>query len=378
MSATREFSGPSAGEIADMLRPHAEALGRMIFPNAVMAGGFLCVGSVYGEPGDSLKIQTRGAKRGTWADYATSDSDMNGKGDMLKLLQLTIGGGDMKRGIEEAKKYLNLDSMDPRALERMQLAAKKSRERQELQKASQDERKRRNAEALWHSAAPLTPSSPPVMYLAGRGILFGADSPLKRPPGSIRFHHAVSHKESGRKLPAMATCFVGADNQIKGVHLTFLEFRAGVGWVKIPDMLIEGKLTKVSKKIWGPTYWGAHLPLWKGSQRCPLSGIRGHTPVEAAEGIEDGLSYAMANPDARVIAGGTLGNLGQIILPAQAGDFTILAQNDTNPKPIAALEDAIRKQQRQAREQESRRIIKSRHPLQQYKDWNDWLLGKAR
>lgn len=378
MSAPREFSGPSAGEIADMLRAHAEPLGRMIFPNAVMAAGFLCIGSIHGEPGDSLKIQTRGPKRGTWADYATSDSDTNGKGDMLKLLQLTIGGGDMKRGIEEAKKYLNLDSMDPRALERMQLSAKKARERQEREKATEDERKRRNAENLYHSAAPLTPSSPPVLYLAGRGIVFGADSPLKRPPGSIRYHHAVPHKETGRKLPAMVTCFVGADKEIKAVHLTFLEYRAGDGWAKIPDMMIEGKRTKVSKKIWCPKYWGAHLPLWKGAQRCPLADVRAGTPVEASEGIEDGLSYAMANPGARVIAGGTLGNLGQMALPPQAGDFTILAQNDTNPKPIAALEDAMRKQQAQARAQSSRRVIAAKRPPQDYKDWNDWLLGKAR
>ncbi|WP_156336789.1 hypothetical protein [Novosphingobium sp. ST904] len=350
----------------------------MIFPASVMAAGFLCIGSLHGEPGDSLKIQTRGPKRGTWADYATSDSDPNGKGDMLKLLQLTIGGGDMKKAIEEAKRYLNLDSMDPRALERMQLAARKAQERQERQKASEDEGKRRNAEGLWHSAAPLTPGMPPVLYLAGRGILFGADSPLKRPPGSIRYHHAVTHKESGQKLPAMATCFIGADKQIKGVHLTFLEYTAGGGWVKIPDMVIEGKRTKVSKKIWGPTYWGAHLPLWKGGQNCPLADIRAGTAVEGSEGIEDGLSYAMANPQARVIAGGTLGNLGQMILPPQAGDFNFLAQNDTDPKPIEAFEAAMLKQQAQAKHQRSDRRIGARRPPQQYKDWNDWLQGKSR
>lgn len=373
-----DFTGPSAGDIADMLREHAEPLGRMIFPGAVMAGGFLCIGSVHGEPGDSLKIQTRGPKRGTWADYATSDSDPNGKGDMLKLLQLTIGGGDIKKGIEEAKKYLNLDSMDPRALERMKLAANKAREKQERQKATEDERKRRDAERLWQSAAPLTPSSPPALYLKGRGILFGPDSPLARPPGSIRFHPGVYHGELRRKVPAMATCFVGVDKQIKGIHLTYLDYQAGLGWVKLPDMMIEGKLTKVAKKIRSPLYWGAHLPIWKGAQRCPLAEIKTGTAVECSEGIEDGLSFAMANPQARIVAGGTLGNIGQLMLPVQAGNFNILAQNDTKPKPIEALEDAMRKQQAQAREQESSRLIAARRPPQAFKDWNDWLRGEER
>lgn len=373
-SAGRDWPGPSAGDIAQLLREHAEPLGRMIFPAAVMAGGFLRIGSLQGEPGNSLAIQTRGPKRGTWVDYATSDSDPQGKGDMLKLLTLTIGGGDVKRGIAEAKKYLNLDSMDPQALERMKHNAERARAKAERAKASDDERKRRNAEGLWHSAAPLTPSSPAVLYLKGRGIVFGPDSPLPRPPGSIRFHHAVGHAETGRKLPAMVTCFVGLDGQIKGVHLTFLEYRAGQGWIKLPDMVIDGKRAKVAKKIWGPPAMnGPHLPLWKGTQRCPLAAIRPGTAVDAAEGIEDGLSYAMANPTARVIAAGTLGNLERLQLPPQAGDFTFLAQNDTDPRPIEALEKAVRAQQAQARAQGSSRLILCRRPPQGVKDWNDWL-----
>lgn len=382
----RTFAGPSAGDIAGMLRPHAEALGRMIFPAAVLSGGFLCIGSLHGEAGDSLKIQTRGPKAGTWADYATSDSDPRGKGDMLKLLQLTIGGGDIKRGIEEAKRFLNLDSMDPQALERMQRRAAKAQAKAERDKASLDEQKRANAEGLWQGAAPLTPSSPAVLYLAGRGIRFGGDSPLPRPPGSIRFRPDVWHEEKRRKLPAMVTCYLGLDGQIKAVHITYLEFQAGAGWVKLPDMVIEGKPTKVAKKTRSPLYWGAYLPLWKGNQRGPLHRIKPGTAIYASEGIEDGLSYAMADPGARIVAAGTLGNLGQMMLPAQAGDLILLAQNDTKPDPIKAFEDAIKKQQAQAatqaadpasgRDGEIRGVLAKRPP-QGIKDWNDWLRGGA-
>lgn len=374
----RQFDGPKARDIANMLRPRAEELGRWLFPNATVAGGFLCIGSLHGEPGDSLKITLRGSKAGTWADYATSESDPNGKGDMLKLLQLVVGGGDMKRGIDEAKRFLQLDSMDPRVLERIRLSAAKAQARQEAGKASEDERKRRNAEGLWRSASELTPSSPAIAYLASRGIHFGEGHPLPRPPGSIRFHHAVSHAERGAKLPAMATCFVGVDGQVKGVHLTFLEYLPGKGWSKLPDMVVNGKPVKVAKKIWGPTYWGAHLPLWKGATAHTLGKCKPGLVIHASEGIEDGLSFAMAEPAARVIGGGTLGNLGQMRLPIRAGDLVMLAQNDTKPEPIQSFEDALRKQQAQAREHAVRiaapaRRVLVRRPPPGIKDWNDWL-----
>lgn len=380
MGQEREFSGPSAADIAAMLRSNAEQVGRMVFPQAVKAGNFLCVGSILGEPGDSLKIRLSGPKAGTWADYARSEGEPGGMGDMLKLLELTVGGGDLKRAIDEAKRFLSLDTMDPRALERMRINAQRAAARAERDKAEGDEKKRRNAEGLWQSAAPLTPSSPAAQYLAGRGIVFGADSPLARPPGSIRFHHAVWHAEKGRKLPAMVTCFVDLTPRTVAVHVTYLEYRAGVGWTKLPDMVIDGKTTKVAKKIWCPLYWGAHLPLWKGEQRETLARIRPGTPVECAEGIEDGLSYAMANPRARVIAAGTVGNIGKVQLPSQAGAFTVLAQNDEKAGPIAQLEAAIRQQQAQAHEHAGEggvRAILTKRPPQGVKDWNDWLRGEA-
>ena len=77
--------GPSARDIAQMLRSHAESVGLMIFPGARKAGGFLNIGSLHGEPGDSLKIRLTGPKVGTWADYAESKGHPLGTGDMLKL-----------------------------------------------------------------------------------------------------------------------------------------------------------------------------------------------------------------------------------------------------------------------------------------------------
>jgi hypothetical protein len=377
---TREYQGPSAGEIADMLRDHVESLVSMVFPAARRAGGYMAVGSLEGEPGDSLMIQLRGPKRGTWADYAMSKGDPRGTGDMLKLLQLTVGGGDLRKGIDEAKRFLNLDTMDPRALERMQDRAKKARARAETQAADDGERRRRNAEGLWQAGVPLTPSSPAVKYLEGRGIDFAR---LGKLPGALRYHPKVHHAETGRKLPAIVTKATALDGRHAATHLTYLALGAS-GWVKLPPVAVEradettGEVTVehvgCAKKIFGP-WWplGAHAALWKGEQRGPLKDVRPGTPVHVSEGIEDGLSYAMADPGARVVMAGTLGNIAVMRLPEQAGDLVLLAQNDTKAAPLAAREDAIKAQQAQARAQGSSRSVRLKLPPQGIKDWNDWL-----
>jgi hypothetical protein len=392
----RQISGPKAHEIGAMLHDHAEAVVRMVFPHAVEAGGFLCIGSLDGEPGDSLKVRLRGPKRGTWADYAASASDPRGKGDLLKLLQLTVGGGDFRAGIAEAKRFLNLDSMDPQALERMQRRAAAARAKAQREKAGEDERKRRNAEGLWQAASPLTPSSPAFRYLEGRGIDFKR---LGKLPGAIRFHHRVSHAELSEQrgerayLPAMVTKFTLLDGTHAATHVTYLHFDAAAGWVKLPPLTVEeadpatGELTAkridAAKKIFSPLYWGAHIPLWKGDGRGKLADAPEGAAIEVAEGIENALSYALANPAARVLAAGTLGNLGALALPPQLGTLTVLADNDIKPAPIEALRDALAKQQAQAAAQaagtgRAPRTIATRRPPPEFKDWNDWLRGIER
>lgn len=364
MDGGRDLSGR---ELNELLRPHAEALALRIFPAAKRDGPYLTIGSLHGEPGKSLKIKVRGADAGSWADYATSKSDPRGKGDLIDLLRHTLGDGSHKSGFAEARKYLSLDTMDPGALDRQRERARRATAKQEREKASLDERKRLQAEGLWQAASALTPASPAVRYLESRGIDFGV---LGRLPGAIRFRSGVWHAELRHEVPAMVTKFTALTGAHAATHVTYLEYRDGQ-W---------GKLTGVerTKIIRGPAHsLRAHLPLWKGAQRAPLRDLKPGTPVEVSEGIEDGLSFAMATPEARVVAAGTLGLIEVLALPPQAGDLTLLAQNDTKAQPIEALERAVRAQQAQAREQGSARQVRLRRPPDVFKDWNDWLNAGA-
>ncbi len=376
----RRFPGPSVREIANMLRPHAESLGRMIFPNAVRAGPYLCIGSVHGEPGDSLKIHLTGIKQGAWVDYGLPKGDPEASGDMLKLVQLTLGGGDMVAGIKEAKRFLQLDTMDPRAMERQLRRAEAAQQRAEERQAADDEKRRRQAEGMWIGAARLTRSSPPVKYLESRGIDFAR---LGKLPGAIRYRHDMPHKESGKPQPCMLTRMQTPDGKHAATHQTFLQLGPR-GWAKLPDMeqadaeTGEIRTVKVAKKIFGPAWLhGAHIPLWKGVHDCKLADLPRGVAVEVSEGIEDGLSYALADPAARVVAAGTLGLIGQMQLPAQVSQLNILAQRDDKETAQRALESAITAQQQRARAESVERVIACRWPPEGVNDWNDWLRGDA-
>lgn len=370
MSTPGELTGR---EINAMLAPHAEALVWLIFPNARKDGAYLCVGSVEGEPGKSLKIKVRGHNAGGWADFSLPKSDPRGTGDLLKLIQLTVAGGSMAEAFKWARGYLNLDTMDPKALERQRERAARAAERAARDKAEGDAQAAADAAGLWLSASPLTPSSPPVLYLAGRGIDL---QQLGRMPGAIRFHHAVWHDHLKRKLPAMLTKFQTLAGRHAATHVTYLD-RNVRGWTKLGNYALpEGETKRRQKIIRGPAYaLGAHIALWKGDRAGPLGTLPQGSTVEVSEGIEDGLSYAMANRHARVIAAGTLGIIGQVQLPPTVTALNVLAQNDTHEAPIASLEQAIRLQQERAVVANVARTVAVRRPPAGFKDWNDWLRG---
>ena len=360
----------TAADIAALLRRDAKALCWHLYPNGREIGGFFCIGSIEGEAGNSLKVQLRGPKQGTWADYARSRGEAGGTGDMLTLLQLALGL-DIGGAVAEAKRWLRLDSIDPKALERTKARAKLAEERAQREDMERRERKRRNAAGLWRSSSPLAASSPPVRYLEARGIDFTL---LGGYPRAIRFKPDMPHAERPRdwRGPAMISLFVSLEGQMAGAHVTWLERRSDGRWTKLQGV-------ESAKKIFAPTYWGAHLPLTKGDQPSrKLADIKPGTIINIAEGIEDGLSFALSDPTARVVAAGTLGNIGALEVPPQAGDIVLLAQHDTDDKPVRAREAAIAAQQRRSRDQQARRTVRCRWPDPAYHDWNDWLLGKPK
>ena len=90
--------------------------------------------------------------------------------------------------------------------------------------------------------------------------------------------------------------------------------------------------------------------------------------VLITEGIEDGLSLALACPKRRVLVAVSLANMKNVWLPEQITAVTLCADNDTHPKTIEAFENAVA-----AHQAAGRRVKIARSP--RGKDFNDLLRG---
>lgn len=94
----------SAKNIVSLLEQNAERVVKYLLPNGKQKGHEWCVGSVNGEPGESLKVCLEGNKRGVWCDFAGGLS-----GDLLNLWCQcrNLGVGE---AISEIKQWLSIAS----------------------------------------------------------------------------------------------------------------------------------------------------------------------------------------------------------------------------------------------------------------------------
>ncbi|MBE0583490.1 MAG: hypothetical protein IH612_06950, partial [Desulfofustis sp.] len=96
------------GEINQRLVGMVESVTRYLLPKGVKNGREWCVGSVNGEPGQSLRLCLEGAKAGIWKDFAD-----NGKGgDLLDLWQ-QCRGISFVDALKEAKEFAGINHDTP-------------------------------------------------------------------------------------------------------------------------------------------------------------------------------------------------------------------------------------------------------------------------
>lgn len=360
----------SPREIGAMLNDNALSLAKVLLPGGTISGGYYHIGSVRGDKGDSLKISLT-ARPGAWADYSCSRGDPEGTGDMLHMVFLTVGEKDWGKTLRWARGWLGIEDLDPHALDRQRERAKLAQEKTEAERAGQVERSQLKARNLWMHASPLL-GTPAMRYLEERGIDFAR---IGRLPGSMRFRDDVWHADLSRKVPALLTAGIRHGQHV-ATHCVYLDRKADGSWGKLPDLIRDGKKLKVAKKIFGQDWLGAHFPVHKGHSTKPLHKMDAREAVHSGEGVEDALTYAMASPWARVVYAGTLGNIGELILPQQAGDLIILAQRDADgSKAQMSFENQVKAQQERARADGSGRRVMCLWPQEGFKDLNDEWRG---
>ena len=155
----------------------------------------------------------------------------------------------------------------------------------------------------------------------------------------------------------MCSSDLGPSGKCVAVHRTWLQV-AGQTVTKAP--LTDPKMTL-------GRYRGGAIRLWRGASGKPLKQAPAGDVVCVTEGIEDGLTVALAKPEWRVLCAVSLANMGALKLPDHVS-VVIAADNDTNPKALNAFDRAGRLLAAGGRQVLVARASKG-------KDFNDLLRG---
>lgn len=266
-----------------------------------------------------------GKSPGAWRDEATGD-----KGDIIDLIAYCCGG-DRGAALKWARGWLNFEAMPPaerRQAREHQVQARVAREQQAAELLATN---RRRAKACYIEAKQGKLIGSVVdRYLRGRGIDLRE---LARLPGALGCVARMRHTESNSFWPVMVAAMTGPDGTVWAVHRTFL---AADGSGKAPVV--------PARKIW-PSFAGAVIKIARGETGMPDAEAARHGLIDTlviCEGVEDGLSIALARPDLRVWAAGSLGNLAHVLLPSCCERVIVAADNDWGkPQALAQLDRAL-------------------------------------
>ncbi|MFT8731639.1 MAG: toprim domain-containing protein [Acetobacter fabarum] len=339
---------PNASELARLLADHITRLAPELLPHGKKDGAEWRVGSLAGEPGQSLAVRLTGARRGLWCDFSSGE-----RGDSLDLVASVLFNGDRRSAMAWTGTWLGLSNNAPHApVQRPPVQEKLNSP--ELDREAQQ--RRAKARRLWQDAAPGIAGSPVEHYLQGRGIDLRL---LGRAPGALRFHPTVWCAEVQRPLPAMLGAICGPTGKMAAVHRTWLAQAPSGAWGK-------AELAN-AKKVLG-SFAGGCIRLWRGASGAALGMAPDGDVTILAEGIETALSCAIACPEYRVLASVSLSNMAAVKLPDTITEIIVAADNDAgNPAARKALKAALHQFAQQGR------TVRLAVPEIQGQDWNNVL-----
>jgi hypothetical protein len=334
-------------DMVGMLAARAPALARELLPAGRKDGAEWRVGSLAGEPGQSLAVHIgAGARAGVWCDFSSGE-----RGDALDLVAAVAFAGDKRQACAWARRWLGIDAADPRQLAQQRRAVA---DRHEAETRDHDRGRRRAAQARWLNGTPID-GTPADAYLAGRGI---GTAQLGRAPRALRYVAQEWNDEARMHLPCMVAAIVGADGTHLATHRTWLEPDHAGSWRKAS--------LKAPKKVLAG-FVGGTINLWRGKSGQPLRSAPDGDVVALAEGIEDALTVAVACPDWRVLAAVSVSNLASVTLPATVTEVVLVLQRDGENEQVKRARDKAER-----RFLEEGRAVKRALPPEGHKDFNDW------
>lgn len=330
--------------------------------------------------GGSFWVLLSGPGAGAWRDEAGVRGVDDG--DVVKLVQYCKRLPDLKETRQECLKWLGLSDTGGQRMSPAEIAARDkqraaARAAEEKAEAETRAKNAKGAFGMWMKAEELSPvtfaGSLVDSYLKSRAIdLVAGMIAHKRPlPGALRLFQNHDYRTQDGELialPCMIALMSGPDGKARAVHRTWLQ-PDGSGKAVLP----EPKVNK-PRKIWPAGWQGSVIRIAKGAgHHSPEEATRRKisAPLIVTEGIEDALACALAMPDRRVWAAGTLGNIGHVPVLPCVSSITVCADNDWGKgQAEAALDTAIA-----ALRQHGKPVYVARSP--RGKDMNDLLKGET-
>lgn len=368
------MKGPTVAELkAHALDRLDDVLDRLC-PGGRRAGGAYTVSNpcMAKQNTPSFTVYLGGAAKGAFVDYADRDAT---KGDVIDLVSYVLAGGggyQSKEARRQAFRWIEeLCGLGGMTGQGRAAAFDRVRRRQgdEEREAAEAEKKRQRLWQRFLGAQPIE-GSLAELYLRGRGVELGA---LLHPERDLRFLPAAEYwplseelalgRLPGPKMPAMLSAFRDRDGRFAGLHHTFLR-PDGAAKADLPaGCQAKLMLGKVSGSVIRLTRGADDLTAEEAAEH----GVLG--TVMLAEGIEDGLSFAIAAPEVRVWAAGSLGNLGAAPALPCVDAWLLHRQNDANRTAVEAYE-----RQKARLEATGRPVAEIAAPAG-FKDLNDILRG---
>ncbi len=301
----------------------------------------------------AFAIYVSGPKAGGWIDFVTGET-----GDALNLIML-VKGCDFKAAVAWAEERFGLRNMSD---EQREATARQVAKRQAEVDAEAEAKRQKNIRSACHMFSTAVPDIRGTLverYLNARGIDLAA-LPTRETRWLRFLPRATYWMDKARPtMPAMIAGMVNGQGVMQACHLTFLK----------PDG--TGKALVPKAKLMWPEVKGLVIRLNMGASGLEPEAATGAGPLVLCEGIEDGLSLAMGDPDLRVWAASSLSNLANVPDHGCASSFVVAQDNDWGkPQAKAAFEKGL---------SHLRQFHKPVVPVRSTvgKDFNDQLKGNA-
>lgn len=277
---------------------------------------------------DQMVVWLQGARRGAWKDFVSGD-----KGDAIDLVAFGLKGivSDESRmdALEWIEDRYGLKTMSTERRDQLDKEAEVKRKAAEASELKRREASISRARKFFFSCHDQIIGTPAEAYFKSRGVDLTKVPNLNR---SLRFRPDCEYwmDERRPKIPALVSAMVDIGGKIGACHYTFLR----------PDG--SGKADVEKSKLMFPETSGLVIRLTNGpsglsAEDAVKQGVRGICGI--VEGIEDGASVAISEPELRVWSAGSLSGLLTVPDHPAVSSWIIFKDNDWGKPQAQALFD---------------------------------------